>query len=369
MRLVQRMVGGAVPMLEQIDSSAVEARAGGYLISEYPGLLPGGAKNMKAVRLEHADLLGVSNFSKMMPSTALFSSDRMQYVAAHIANISSTAPLQIDPGHRHWSSLHWLYPGSLIPFAPSRGGKNIRLREVLFRASKDTLLYKSNAGGGHTGWSAAWGAALFARLGDGENSFKFLRRILQRYTASNLMGLHPALASRRIAGCETCFFDAQIDYQVSSYEFPDTEMGDSDPYARFNEPRKKKSNYGSVKKSNSVLGQKNFFTIEENQEHGNLDQASSRRISELVSLQRRRSGKEPQRHEPNPPNTWSYNPFLFSNGRRPSSLRGSTPGTSARISGSTFRGALRPDRGMMTEDDAKVRPLLRSARGARTVYF
>ena len=47
---------------------------------------------------------------------------------------------KIDLGHRHFSSLHWLYPGTFIP-----SSKNI------FNAAKETLTMKSYSGGGHTG--------------------------------------------------------------------------------------------------------------------------------------------------------------------------------------------------------------------------
>ena len=37
-------------------------------------------------------------------------------------------------------------------------------------AAKNTLKYKLDAGGGHTGWSAAWATALWARLHNGEHA-------------------------------------------------------------------------------------------------------------------------------------------------------------------------------------------------------
>jgi hypothetical protein len=48
-----------------------------------------------------------------------------------------------DWGHRHFSSLHWLYPGTFSPSTP-RGLK-------ILNAAKNTLQRKVASGGGHTG--------------------------------------------------------------------------------------------------------------------------------------------------------------------------------------------------------------------------
>ncbi|MFJ4189298.1 glycosyl hydrolase family 95 catalytic domain-containing protein [Kitasatospora sp. NPDC089509] len=87
-----------------------------------------------------------------------------------------------DPGHRHFSHLHGLHPGSAIDplTAPA-----------LVAPARLALERRLAHGGGSTGWSAAWAAALAARLGDGDLAHRALRSLLTDYTAPNLFGLHP----------------------------------------------------------------------------------------------------------------------------------------------------------------------------------
>lgn len=49
-----------------------------------------------------------------------------------------------DWGHRHFSSLHWLYPGASMSIDSPQDWD-------LFEAAKSTLTLKSKNGGGHTG--------------------------------------------------------------------------------------------------------------------------------------------------------------------------------------------------------------------------
>jgi alpha-L-fucosidase 2 len=87
-----------------------------------------------------------------------------------------------DPGHRHLSHLYGLYPGSAIdPLSDPA------LTEAARLALERRLLH----GGGSTGWSIAWVAALAARLGDGELAHRAVRSLLADFTAPNLFGLHP----------------------------------------------------------------------------------------------------------------------------------------------------------------------------------
>ncbi|WP_327065004.1 glycoside hydrolase family 95 protein [Kitasatospora sp. NBC_01302] len=89
-----------------------------------------------------------------------------------------------DPGHRHFSHLYGLYPGSAIdPLTDPSAARSARL------ALERRL--GSVHGGGSTGWSTAWAAALAARLGDGELAHRAVRRLAAEYTAPNLFGLHP----------------------------------------------------------------------------------------------------------------------------------------------------------------------------------
>ncbi|MFF0476303.1 glycoside hydrolase N-terminal domain-containing protein [Streptomyces sp. NPDC004284] len=87
-----------------------------------------------------------------------------------------------DPGHRHLSHLYGLYPGTAIDplgddthLDPARRALDRRLEH----------------GGGGTGWSLAWVAALAARLGDGGLAGQAVERLLATSIAPNLFDLHP----------------------------------------------------------------------------------------------------------------------------------------------------------------------------------
>jgi len=107
----------------------------------------------------------------------------------------------IDAGHRHFSALHWLYPGSSMPDSTGRGC----LSEELHAAARKTLQLKRAAHGGHTGWSAAWEASLAARLRNGTGVWEALQRLQTRYLTPRLLGLHPRLQPHPQQHCVTCF--------------------------------------------------------------------------------------------------------------------------------------------------------------------
>lgn len=86
-----------------------------------------------------------------------------------------------EPGHRHISHLFGLHPGTQItPQTPE-----------LFTAARKTLERRLQYGGGHTGWSRAWIINFYARLLDGEESYKHLRLLLAKSTLPNLFDTHP----------------------------------------------------------------------------------------------------------------------------------------------------------------------------------
>ena len=87
-----------------------------------------------------------------------------------------------DPGHRHLSHLYGLYPGSAIdPLTdPS-----------LTRAARLALDRRLRHGGGGTGWSLAWVAALAARLADPDLAHHSISALLATSCAPNLFDLHP----------------------------------------------------------------------------------------------------------------------------------------------------------------------------------
>ena len=110
------------------------------------------------------------------------------------AAASKLAPLQINPktgrlqewigdykehelGHRHMSHLYGLYPASL--FTPDANPE-------LALAAQKSLEFRIENGGGSTGWSRAWLISLFARLHNGDESYKHIKRLLSEYTLPNL---------------------------------------------------------------------------------------------------------------------------------------------------------------------------------------
>ena len=89
-----------------------------------------------------------------------------------------------EPGHRHMSHLYGLYPGEQITFE--------KMPE-LFQAARKSLERRLEHGGGATGWSRAWVAALWARLGEGNLAHEHIIQLLKDSTSTNLFDLHPPL--------------------------------------------------------------------------------------------------------------------------------------------------------------------------------
>ncbi len=88
---------------------------------------------------------------------------------------------EAEPGHRHISHLFGVYPGASITDETPE----------LFKAARVTLDRRLSHGGGHTGWSAAWLIALFARLCDGNSAYGAVEKILTKSTKDNLLDSHP----------------------------------------------------------------------------------------------------------------------------------------------------------------------------------
>src|SRR5690606_34067984 len=83
--------------------------------------------------------------------------------------------------HRHFSHLYGLHPGTEIT----------RRTPALMQAAKTTLERRLANGGGHTGWSCAWLINQYARMGDGDTAYSFIRTLLERSTHPNLFDDHP----------------------------------------------------------------------------------------------------------------------------------------------------------------------------------
>ena len=89
---------------------------------------------------------------------------------------------EAEPGHRHYSHLLGVYPGEqMTPDADPE----------LSRAARVSLERRLAAGGGHTGWSRAWTAALWARFGDGDLALSHLERLIGDFATDSLLDLHP----------------------------------------------------------------------------------------------------------------------------------------------------------------------------------
>lgn len=89
---------------------------------------------------------------------------------------------EVEPGHRHISQLYALYPSGQITADKT---------PALFEAAKNTLERRLAFGGGHTGWSCAWVAGLYAQLGMGGKALQMLKHLFVQSTFDNLMDSHP----------------------------------------------------------------------------------------------------------------------------------------------------------------------------------
>ncbi len=89
---------------------------------------------------------------------------------------------EVEIGHRHISQLFALHPADLI--TPAHAPE-------LAKAARATLERRLSHGGGHTGWSRAWIANMWARLYDGEKVYDNLVKLLGNSTNPNMFDNHP----------------------------------------------------------------------------------------------------------------------------------------------------------------------------------
>jgi len=87
-----------------------------------------------------------------------------------------------EPGHRHTSHLIGAYPAAMFTET---------LRPEFFAAAKRSLEIRLSHGGGHTGWSRAWTACLFARFKEAELAYEHLLALICDFATVSLMDLHP----------------------------------------------------------------------------------------------------------------------------------------------------------------------------------
>lgn len=89
---------------------------------------------------------------------------------------------EVEPGHRHYSHLYGLFPGDQLH--PERTPE-------LWEAARASLERRLAHAGGHTGWSRAWTACLFARLADSEAAWDHLMHLILDFATDSLLDLHP----------------------------------------------------------------------------------------------------------------------------------------------------------------------------------
>ncbi|MBD3352928.1 MAG: glycoside hydrolase family 95 protein [Candidatus Lokiarchaeota archaeon] len=87
-----------------------------------------------------------------------------------------------EPGHRHFSHLIALHPGTQI---------TPRSTPDLADACRNSLLRRIAYGGGATGWSCAWKINMFSRLKDAPNTYNSICTLLRNSTYPNLFDAHP----------------------------------------------------------------------------------------------------------------------------------------------------------------------------------
>lgn len=87
---------------------------------------------------------------------------------------------EVQKGHRHISHLYGVYPASIIKEGTE-----------LFEAAKKSLEYRLENGGGHTGWSNAWIANVYARFKDGEKANYHIINMFKKSIYPNLFDSHP----------------------------------------------------------------------------------------------------------------------------------------------------------------------------------
>ena len=87
-----------------------------------------------------------------------------------------------EPGHRHISHLVGLYPGDSI---------NPDQTPEIWNAARVSLEQRLAAGGGHTGWSRAWTACMWARLQEPEPAWDHLCHLISDFATETLLDLHP----------------------------------------------------------------------------------------------------------------------------------------------------------------------------------
>lgn len=86
---------------------------------------------------------------------------------------------EAEPGHRHISHVYGFHPSDIL-----RG-------EEYEKAVSETLRVRMENGGGHTGWSNAWIACVYARLKSGGKVIEHIRNMFKKSIYPNMFDAHP----------------------------------------------------------------------------------------------------------------------------------------------------------------------------------
>lgn len=90
--------------------------------------------------------------------------------------------VELEKGHRHFSHLFGAYPAEL--FTPEWNVPQ-------FQAAQKSLEYRLAHNGGHTGWSRAWSACLFARFLNAPMVEDCFNTLIGDLSSTSLLDLHP----------------------------------------------------------------------------------------------------------------------------------------------------------------------------------
>jgi alpha-L-fucosidase 2 len=89
---------------------------------------------------------------------------------------------EVEPGHRHLSHLYGIYPSELF---------TAEKRPAHYEAALKSMEYRMSSGGGHTGWSRSWAAALMARFGKEEGFYEHYTALIKDFATMTLLDTHP----------------------------------------------------------------------------------------------------------------------------------------------------------------------------------
>lgn len=90
--------------------------------------------------------------------------------------------VELEKGHRHFSHLFGAFPAEI--FTPEWNVSQ-------FQAARRSLEYRLAHDGGHTGWSRAWSACLFARFREPDMVDSCFRTLVGNLSSTSLLDLHP----------------------------------------------------------------------------------------------------------------------------------------------------------------------------------